>query len=290
MPLAFFRSDAAEPLALVSRPPLLARPVSQACTRSQMDEEAYVYWCKQIREHPREHRKQWEFCYIAQVLATAGKLAPGQRGLGFGVGEEPLAALFAARGARVLATDLAPEAAAGTGWIETSQHARSKEGLNRRGICPPDLFADNVEFRFADMNAIADSLGSEHHGSFDFIWSACAFEHLGSIKRGGAFLRNTARLLAPGGIAVHTTEFNCSSNSATLDHAGTVLFRRRDFEDFGSELAKLGCETVFNFDLGDLPADHHVDMAPYSHDLHLKLQLEEWVTTSFGIAFTRKAA
>jgi len=295
MPLAFFRSDAAEPLALGSRPPLLARPVSQACTRSQMDEEAYVYWCKQIREHPREHRKQWEFCYIAQVLATAGKLAPGQRGLGFGVGEEPLAALFAARGARVLATDLAPEAAAGTGWIETSQHARSKEGLNRRGICPPDLFADNVEFRFADMNAIPDDLGQNdlgqaHPGLFDFIWSACAFEHLGSIEKGEAFLLNTARLLAPGGIAVHTTEFNCMSNSDTLDHASTVLFRRRDFENFGSKLAKMGCETVFNFELGDLPADRHVDMPPYSHELHLKLQLDEWVTTSFGIAFTRKSA
>lgn len=290
MTLALFRSGAADPTAINSGRPQLARPVSQACTRSQLDEETYAYWCGQIGENRRVHRKQWEFCYIAQVLATAGKLAPGQRGLGFGVGEEPLAALFAARGAYVLATDLAPEAAAGTGWIETSQHAQGKEGLNRRGICPPGLFNRNVDFRFADMNAIPDDLMSGDMGRFDFVWSACAFEHLGSIEKGEAFLLNTARLLAPGGIAVHTTELNCFSNTVTLDHASTVLFRRRDFESFGAKLAKLGCETVFNFELGDLPADRHVDIAPYSHELHLKLQLEDWVTTSFGIAFTRQPA
>jgi SAM-dependent methyltransferase len=285
MTVSHFRSGTTDSVVPGSTAPLLARPVSQACTRSQMDEDAYAYWCGQIREVPRLHRKQWEFCYIAQVLATAGKLAPGHRGLGFGVGEEPLAALFAARGAQIVATDLASEAAEGTGWIETSQHARGKEGLNRRAICPPDLFARNVQFRVADMNAIPDDLGK-----FDFIWSACAFEHLGSIERGGAFLRNTARLLAPGGIAVHTTELNCYSNTDTLDHDSTVLYRRRDFEKFASDLAKLGCETALNFELGDLPDDSHVDLPPYGEELHLKLKLSQWVTTSFGIAFTRKAA
>jgi SAM-dependent methyltransferase len=282
---ATFRSDAAPPVCLQSGMPLLARPVSQACTRSQMDEEAYAYWAGQIMEQRREHRKQWEFCYIAQVLAAAGMLAPGRRGLGFGVGEEPLAALFATRGAHILATDLPPDAAQGTGWIETRQHAPGKDGLNRRGICPPDLFARNVEFRFADMTASLAELGQ-----FDFIWSACAFEHLGSIEQGEAFLLASARLLAPGGVAVHTTEFNCFSNTLTLDNAGTVLFRRRDFERFAQKLAHLGCATTFNFTLGDLPADRHIDVAPYSNDLHLKLQLEQWVTTSFGLAFTRKAA
>lgn len=284
MNLSLFRPRKSAPIVLNRGRPSLARPVSQSCTRSQMDEDAYNYWCREIREAPRHHRKQWEFCYIAQVLALAGKLAPGQRGLGFGVGEEPLAALFAARGARVVATDLAPEAAEGTGWIETRQHAHSKAMLNQRYICPPDAFEENVEFRNVDMNDIPLDLGQ-----FDFIWSACAFEHLGSIARGGQFLRNTARMLAPGGIAVHTTELNCFSNSETIEKGDTVLFRRCDFEQFGSELADLGCELEFNFELGELPADHHVDLPPYTSNTHLKLQLDKWVTTSFGIAFTRTA-
>ena len=282
MNLSLFRPRKTDPIVINRGRPSLARPVSQSCTRSQMDEETYDYWCGQIKDPPRHHRKQWEFCYIAQMLALAGKLAPGQRGLGFGVGEEPLAALFAARGARVVATDLTPEVAEGTGWIETRQHAHGKAMLNLRDICPPDQFAENVDFRFADMNRIPGNLGQ-----FDFIWSACAFEHLGSIELGGTFLRNTARLLAPGGIAVHTTELNCFSNTDTIDNAQTVLYRRCDFERFGSELADLGCETEFNFSLGELPADHHVDVPPYTSDIHLKLQLAEWVTTSFGIAFTR---
>jgi hypothetical protein len=41
------------------------------------------------------HRKLWEWCYIAQVLWERGLLQPGRPGLGFGVGHEPLAALFA---------------------------------------------------------------------------------------------------------------------------------------------------------------------------------------------------
>jgi SAM-dependent methyltransferase len=284
MPLSLFRPRKAAPISINRGRPSLSRPVSQTCTRSQMDEDCYRYWCGQIREPLRYHRKQWEFCYIAQVLALAGKLAPGQRGLGFGVGEEPLAALFAARGAMVVATDLTPEAAEGTGWIETRQHAHGKAVLNARGICPPDAFEQNVEFRHVDMNAIPHNLGQ-----FDFIWSACAFEHLGSIAKGGAFLRNTARMLAPGGVAVHTTELNCFSNTETLDNADTVLFRRCDIEQFGSDLADLGCELEFNFDMGGLPADHVVDLPPYKDDLHLKLQLDAWVTTSFGIAFTRSA-
>jgi cyclopropane fatty-acyl-phospholipid synthase-like methyltransferase len=36
-------------------------------------------------------------------------------------------------------------------------------------------------FRRADMNAMPDTLGQ-----FDFVWSACAFEHLGSIRQGRA--------------------------------------------------------------------------------------------------------
>lgn len=78
--------------------PSLSDPASQACTAIQFAEPAYRYWCTQIREHPRMHRKQWEYCYILQTLSVAGVLSPGRRGLGFGVGSEPLTAVFASRG------------------------------------------------------------------------------------------------------------------------------------------------------------------------------------------------
>ncbi|PNU05159.1 hypothetical protein A8V01_04425 [Novosphingobium guangzhouense] len=258
--------------------------MSQACTQAQFEDPAYAYWCEQIGEVPRTHRKQWEFCYILQVLARYGMLAPGLRGLGFGVGSEPLAALFAARGVSVLGTDLEPDRAMDEGWVDTAQHAAGKEALNQRGLCPPDVFDRLVDFRFMDMNAIDPMLD----GQFDFCWSACAFEHLGSIAAGLTFVERSVDTLKPGGLAVHTTEFNCSSNRDTLDNASTVLFRKRDFVELGQRLKARGCEVLFNFELGDLPLDKHVDLPPYALDNHLKLRIEQWTTTSFGIV-VRKA-
>lgn len=249
--------------------PSLVNPVSQACTASQMAEPVYAYWCEQIHETPRTHRKQWEFCYIAQVLSLAGVLSPGRSGLGFGVGSEPLGALFASRGATVLGTDLESEQAQRSGWVDTDQHASSKQAMNDRGICPPDLFERNVGFRFVDMNNIPDDIGH-----FDFCWSACAFEHLGSIRKGHDFILNTARLLKPGGIGVHTTELNCSSNNETLTHKSTVIFRRRDFEEMISDLNEMGFAVRVNWNLGNQPLDHHIDMPPYAQGNHLRIQLD----------------
>lgn len=272
-------------LSFVDGPPSLDAPVSQACTQAQMGSEIYANWCAQFKEKPWLHRKQWEFVYILQCLHLSGMLEPGRAGLGFGVGGEPLPALFASMGLSILGTDLDPEHAQGLGWIETEQHAASKNAMNNRGICKPADFDRLVAFRSMDMNAIAPDLA----GQFDFCWSACALEHLGSIDKGLKFIESSIDCLRPGGVAVHTTEFNCSSNKKTLDKTSTVLFRRRDFEKLGRRLARKGCELAFNFDVGDQPADQHIDVPPYTQNPHLKLQIAEWTTTSFGI-FVRKAA
>lgn len=268
---------------IISDVPSLTDPVSQACTQSQMEEDSYIYWCWQIYEEPRKHRKQWEFCYILQAAARYGVMAPGMRGLGFGVGGEPLAALFASRHISILATDLAADEAAQQGWVDTDQHAANKDALNDRGICPADMFDKLVDFRFMNMNAIEPDVRG-----FDFCWSACALEHLGSIEMGLNFIRNSLECLKPGGVAIHTTELNCSSDSATLDNTSTVLFRKRDFTALAKRLIAEGHEVLLNFNTGDLPLDKHIDMPPFSKDNHLKIQIDRWVTTSFGMII-RKA-
>lgn len=259
--------------------PSLWEPVSQACTQSQMEEAHYSYWCSLIREAPRMHRKQWEFAYILQALHMHDMIEPGRRGLGFGVGREPLPAVFANRGVEILATDLEADEAMGLGWVDTDQHSDSKALMNDRGICDPDVFDRLVDFRVMDMNRIDRSL----HGGFDFVWSACAFEHLGSIAQGLEFVANSVKCLKPGGIAVHTTEFNCSSHDETVDNASTVLFRKRDFESLKQRLQLKGYEIDFNFNLGQQPLDLHIDMPPYNPDDHLKLQIEQYVVTSYGV-------
>ena len=205
--------------------PSLADPVSQPCTASQFAEADYARWCAAIGEPVRLHRKQWEFCYILQALETRGMLAPGKRGLGFGVGREPLVAAIAARGCDVTATDLPADAARAHFWADSDQHASGLSLLNERDLCPPEAFAARVRYEPADMRDVPP-----HLTGYDFTWSACAFEHLGSLGAGIDFVLASLRCLKPGGVAVHTTEYSVRDGWRTRDHGATVIYRRRDLE------------------------------------------------------------
>ena len=263
--------------------PTLATPVSQLCTEGQFRERLYAHWTRALKEAPVAHRKQWEFVYLLQVLEIAGMLASGRRGLGFGCGREPLAALMASRGCDVLATDLDAATSAGHGWIKTNQHAAGLEDLNDRDICPANVFAKRAQYRPVDMNAIPDDLKD-----FDFVWSSCAFEHLGSIERGLAFVRRAMQCLRPGGIAVHTTEFNLSSNLRTLESPDLSLFRRQDIERLFRELeAKGHAPAPLNLNPGRGAVDRYVDLPPYRAEPHFKLRLDSYVITSIGFVVRR---
>jgi SAM-dependent methyltransferase len=141
-----------------------------------------------------------------------------------------------------------------------------------------------VDFRTIDMNRIpADVTG------FDFAWSSCAFEHCGSIGLGKRFLREQMKCLKPGGVAVHTTEYNLSSIETTVEEGPTVLFRRQDIEGVIRDLQAEGHRIEpLQLDLGCMPQDLHVDLFPYSDDPHLKLELfDEYVSTSLGLIITK---
>jgi SAM-dependent methyltransferase len=256
---------------------------SPVCRQSDFETGWFAWWTASLGERLRYHRKLWEFAVIAQALHERGLLRMGARGLGFGVGHEPLPAYFAARGCRITATDLHAEAAAGVGWIETAQHAAGLDPLQRPDLCPPDVLIDRVAFRPADMTAIPPDLGG-----FDFCWSACALEHLGSLAAGLDFIEASLATLRPGGVAVHTTEFNLSSDEHTVDHQGTVLFRARDLRELADRLTAAG-HHVAPLDLtpGGGPVDRYLDLPPYRAEPHLKLALERFYTTSVAIVVTR---
>jgi len=244
----------------------------------------YTYWCQQLKETTRFHRKQWEYVFICQVLYERGYFQEGKSAIGFGVGKEPLTSLFASYGVNVLATDLEIEKAKSLGWVSTNQHSNSLSELNERKICPPQIFEEKVQFKNIDMNQIPSDIGK-----FDFCWSSCAFEHLGSISNGLDFVYNCVKLLKPGGIAVHTTEFNVNSNEKTLDnHPGFVIFRRRDIEDLVLKLTNDGfiAQTI-DYTAGNDKLERYIDLYPYSSEPHLRLQLaDEFVSTSIGIIIT----
>lgn len=231
------------------------------------------------REQFRFHRKIWEWCYIYQALKERDLLRPGKKGLGFGVGTEPLTAAFASHGCSITATDLDFARAKSMGWVDTNQHAVSLEDLNSEGICTPSQFVQLVEFEYSDMNHI----DPKYNNKYDFTWSSCSFEHLGSLDQGKQFIINQMKCLHPGGVAVHTTEFNLTSNEHTLDHDMTVLFRQQDIEWMVAELRSLGHKIDIDYTVGTGPVESCVDVPPFTHNPHLRLQLGQYVSTSIGL-------
>jgi hypothetical protein len=231
------------------------------------------------------HRKVWEYAFMAQALFERGMLGPQKRGLGFAVGQEPLSALYAAFGCEILATDLAPDHARTKAWSKSGQHANALHSLNQRGICNPELFAQNVQFRFVDMRYLPDDLGV-----FDFLWSSCSLEHLGHLKMGENFIYESLKYLRPGGVAVHTTEYNLSSNFFTPSRGYNVIYRKRDFERMAKKLRQQGHRIELDFRKGDLPLDKYVDKPPYSNTNHLTLLSQGYVATSFGLIIEKKGS
>jgi len=256
---------------------------SRACRQADFETPWFSYWAEALGAHPAYHRKLWEVVYICQALHERGLLTEGRRGLGFGVGREPLAALFAARGCQITATDQAPEAAAETGWADSGQHAVGKRALERPDICAIDRFEQAVTFRPVDMNAVPDDLTG-----YDFCWSACALEHLGSLRAGEDFIARSLETRRPGGVAVHTTELNLTSDTDTLASGGTVLYRRCDLETLAERLTRAG-HTVAPLNLAaeEGPIDRYIDIPPYRNDPHLRLAVAGYVTTSVGLIITR---
>jgi hypothetical protein len=253
----------------------------------------FKYWYAQLNyintEHkPNDvfyHRKIWEHIYIIQALYERNYLLPNKRGLGFAVGLEPLPALFAKFGCQIVATDLKADKA--SGWLQSNQHSNDNlSALNYNGICPSDLFTEHVSFRNVDMNAIPDDLTD-----FDFCWSSCAFEHLGSIEKGLAFVINSMKTLKPGGIAIHTTEYNLSSDVQTIDNnPAFVIFRKQDILKLIQELTACGYSVLpLDLSTGEGIADKFVDLPPYFRKkMHLKLWLKNYVSTSIGLIINKE--
>ena len=269
----------------ILRPPSLAEPTSQLCTEAQFQEDLYAEFCTSLAMDPTiMHRKPWEFIWILAVLRKADLLRADKRGLGFGVGNEPLSAYFGKLGIKVLATDAPPETIAGQGWDTTGQHAIGREQLWRPTIVDRDSFEKYVSFAFTDMNHIPDSFSG-----FDFCWSACCFEHLGSMEKGLDFVRNSLQTLKPGGLAIHTTEFNLTSNEDTFEHPTLSLFRKRDIESLYGRLIEEGHQPwSLNLFPGNGKIDAHVDLPPFALP-HLKVQVSRYVTTSIGLVVQKSS-
>lgn len=264
-------------------PPL----TSAVCRQRDFDTPWFRAWISRFGIEMRYHRAVWESVYVAEALRERGMLAAGRRGIGFGVGRELLPAAFAASGCEILATDLPVADATEKGWAAGTQYAGALDGLRHPATCPDDVFDRLVRFRTLDMNALPDDLGV-----FDFCWSCCAFEHLGTLDAGMTFVGRSLALLRRGGVAVHTTELNTSSDSDTVAEGRTVLYRARDLRSLRNRLTANGHEVApLDLGRGNDTLDRFVDLPPYEHwEPHLTLIFRGYSTTSTALIIRKAAA
>jgi hypothetical protein len=239
---------------------------------------------------PMLHRKFWEWAYIVHTAQSRGMVAPGKRALGFGVGTERMPALFAKGGMQVTSTDAPQSVDNAQGWSSTGQYSNAIESLPYGGILDKETFLERVHFQECDMNNIGDDVQG-----YDFCWSSCALEHLGSLQLGMDFIINSVeKTLKIGGIACHTTEFNLSSNDGTVESGDTVLYRRQDLDALIAELRARGHQVDELLIAPDAHfLDGYVDTAPFATPTpstgpaHLKLELYGYACTSVGITVQR---
>lgn len=263
---------------------------SKACVQADIESEWCAHWAGELKTAVVYHRKLWELTYVLQALYEHGQLTEGRRGLGFGCGAEPIPSYLASLGIHVTATDVSQAQAQGNGWLETGQHL-SKRPDHHAHLVDAATFERMVANREVDMNAIPADLAG-----FDFCWSICALEHLGSIAKGLAFIEASLSTLRPGGVAVHTLEFNVENDGPTIDNWITVLFQQRHLEALATRLRDQGHRVEeLDFDTGSRPMDQFIDLPPWHHDpddksavnlgepLHLKLAIDGFVSTSFGL-------
>jgi len=252
---------------------------SNTLARDFLHAEFYEF-CPKLKHPVVMHRKLWEWAFVYDRLRKADVLRPEKRGIGFGVGAEKLPSVFASLGARIVATD-APLAGH---WQASGEYAADKDQLFHPELISREQFDERVSFEFCDMNEI-----KSHLKDYDFCWSSCAFEHLGSIEHGINFVLNSVEgCLKVGGIACHTTELNLSSDDNTLETGVTVLYRKKDLERLSQTLKERGHSVEpIRIEAGAMPPDYLVDVPPYHSATHLKILLGSYVTTSVGIVVRR---
>lgn len=156
--------------------PMLANPMSQACTDSQLREAAFRDWSNAGKFPKPATAAQWEIAYLMQVLKMFGVLDARGHGLGFGAMRPDLLALLHRAGCT---TDSAPP----------PSH-RGADGTADGG----------AQDGYFSLVALPDPALL---GTFDFLWSTGLCDILRSTEDIIHLAEDSIGYLKPGGLAVH---------------------------------------------------------------------------------------
>ena len=113
------------------------------------------------------------------------------------------------------------------------------------------------------------------------------FSSSSSAQKGMDFIIKSLDVLNPGGISVHTTEFNLSSNE-TIDVPFNAIYGRHFFDNLRIEIERRGhvFEPV-DYRLGDNPKEDDVQYYNQPQKPHIKVSAYGTVFTSIGITIKK---
>lgn len=242
--------------------PTFEHPVSQPVNTNQFFEPAFKKWAlNELQWQFGFNRKLWEYSYILQSLKVNGKL--NGRGLGFGVGEEPVVPVMLRHGAQLVATDLNPGDARSRGWDPMKFDVGTSA---------------NLQIRHVNMNCIPSDLCG-----FDFVWSCGSLEHIGGHAAGLNFVERAMACLKPGGIAVHTTELMYDNDEYPFDSPNLSIYRGSDIQELAARLRDQGHCMELNLQFGTHVLDSLVSDEGSPWELMMRERVAGRVITSVGL-------
>lgn len=243
------------------------------------------------------HRKDWEIGFVLDVLRKTGCVSKGKKGLVFGCGKEITIPLLAQQEVFVTATDQPQVLGESSSWNSTNQYCSGKEALKKEFEKDFDwsMISDFIEYQEMDMNSL--SVGNQ---KYDFLWSSCSLEHLGSFQNSINFVTKSLDFLKNFGFAIHTTEYNYFDNKS-FDDAYNCCFNRDVLMSMFDAVQKVGGYVYpIDFFSGDEPEDVFVDVPPFTFHSskikleepcgksHFKLLINDKHTTSLGFIIQKR--
>ena len=219
-----------------------------------------------------KHRKHWEYVQGLSGLKRLGCLTANALALGVGAGHEHPIYYLANYVKRVHATDIygAGEFAESDAPAEMLVHPEKFAPFPYRQDHLVAQYMDGCDLRYPDQ-------------CFDFAFSFSSIEHFGGHKAATRAIREMARVLRPGGIAVITTEL-ILNNIAHPDFFRPADLKRAIIKPSGLKLVE---EIDFSIppSLVDDPLDLGTDISDSFP--HIVVKLGRAVFTSV-IMFLRK--
>lgn len=261
---------------------MIKKTKSRALRFKDFESRWYGYWSHLLKQDTGNNgkfkplsNKFWQNAAICQVLKENDVLKKNSKGIGFGVGNERLPALFANLGISVTASDQDFKTPKAKLW-QDGELAKNIDSLNIFNISTKDKIMRHVDFKQIDMTKIPKNTFNK----YDFVWSNCSLGHLGSVGAGMNFIEDSLNCLKPGGVAVHTTEVNILSDTKTLKSGDTVIFRLKDLYQLFTKLTKQGyvCKPL-DFNLGDTSQDFRITMLPKFGNDFSKIQIGNHLAT-----------